>query len=65
MQLFQTLHSLGNFGVFYPFFIYCYSKHDKKKNNTIYIKAAKIVSEYDQEIPQSQTADYPVAPQGL
>ena len=22
----------------------------------------KIVSEYDQEIPQSQTADYPVAP---
>ena len=25
---------------------------------------AKIVSEYDQEIPQSQTADYPVAPPG-
>ena len=25
---------------------------------------AKIVSEYDQEIPQSQTADNPVAPQG-
>ena len=24
----------------------------------------KIVSEYDQEIPQSQTADYPVAPRG-
>ena len=24
----------------------------------------KIVSEYDQEIPQSQTADNPVAPQG-
>ena len=24
----------------------------------------KIVSEYDQEIPQSQTADSPVAPQG-
>ena len=24
----------------------------------------KIVSEYDQEIPQSQTADKPVAPQG-
>ena len=24
----------------------------------------KIVSEYDQEIPQSQTADYPVAPGG-
>ena len=26
--------------------------------------AAKIVSEYDQEIPQSQTADNPVAPHG-
>ena len=25
---------------------------------------AKIVSEYDQEIPQSQTADSPVAPRG-
>ena len=25
---------------------------------------AKKVSEYDQEIPESQTADYPVAPQG-
>ena len=28
------------------------------------IKLAKIVSEYDQEIPESQTADNPVAPQG-
>ena len=26
--------------------------------------AAKIVSEYDQEIPQSQIADNPVAPRG-
>ena len=25
---------------------------------------SKIVSEYDQEIPQSQTADHPVAPRG-
>ena len=25
---------------------------------------SKIVSEYDQEIPQSQTADYPMAPRG-
>ena len=25
---------------------------------------AKIVSEYDQEIPQSQTADYSMAPRG-
>ena len=26
---------------------------------------SKIVSEYDQEIPQSQTADYPMAPRGI
>ena len=26
--------------------------------------SVKIVSEYDQEIPQSQTADNPVAPRG-
>ena len=26
--------------------------------------ATKIVSEYDQEIPQSQTSDYSVAPRG-
>ena len=30
----------------------------------LYLKAFKIVSEYDQEIPQSQTADNPVAQQG-
>ena len=28
------------------------------------ITRLKIVSEYDQEIPQSQTADNPVAPRG-
>ena len=28
------------------------------------VRNAKIVSEYDQVIPQSQTADNPVAPQG-
>ena len=28
------------------------------------IQQPKIVSEYDQEIPQSQTADNPVAPRG-
>ena len=32
-----------------------------KKN---YLKKSKIVSEYDQEIPQSQTADNRVAPRG-
>ena len=30
----------------------------------IHTKISKIVSEYDQEIPQSQTADNPVALQG-
>ena len=30
------------------------------KNETFHI--SKIVNEYDQEIPQSQTADNPVAP---
>ena len=34
-----------------------------KYEGKIYI-GTKIVSEYDQEIPQSQTADNPVAPQG-
>ena len=29
-----------------------------------HVRPAKIVSEYDQEIPQSQTADNPVAPRG-
>ena len=28
------------------------------------VLVTKIVSEYDQEIPQSQTADNPVAPRG-
>ena len=28
------------------------------------MRCGKIVSEYDQEIPQSQTADNPVAPRG-
>ena len=38
----------------------------KPVNLTYHLQApkAKIVSEYDQEIPQSQTADNPVAPQG-
>ena len=29
-----------------------------------FASGTKIVSEYDQEIPQSQTADNPMAPQG-
>ena len=30
----------------------------------IYFSVSKIVSEYDQELPQSQTADNPMVPQG-
>ena len=30
-------------------------------DNLLYLSEIKIVSEYDQEIPQSQTADNPVA----
>ena len=33
-------------------------------DNTLHCYRTKIVSEYDQEIPQSQTADYPMAPRG-
>ena len=29
-----------------------------------YVRPAKIVNEYDQEIPQSQTTDNPMAPRG-
>ena len=32
--------------------------------SSIYLKYVEIVSEYDQEIPQSQTAENPVAPRG-
>ena len=32
--------------------------------NSFQSSCAKIVSEYDQKIPQSQTADNPVAPRG-
>ena len=49
-------------------------RFDKKVNVTLtlccqmdfpkLIDTLKIVSEYDQEIPQSQTADNPVAPRG-
>ena len=35
----------------------------EKKISTNHIKT-KIVSEYDQEIPQSQSADNPMAPRG-
>ena len=33
-------------------------------NGLSQVIVSKIVSEYDQEIPQSQTADNPVAPRG-
>ena len=35
-----------------------------KKSAGHQVVLCKIVSEYDQEIPQSQTADNPMAPQG-
>ena len=35
-----------------------------KQINTIHVTKLKIVREYDQEIPQSQTADNPMAPRG-
>ena len=31
---------------------------------TVKVREPRIVSEYDQEIPQSQTADNPMAPRG-
>ena len=38
----------------------------KKIQNSLFLACSysKIVSEYDQEIPQSQTADKPMRPQG-
>ena len=41
--------------------IHVQSKKEGKDQESI---QSKIVSEYDQEIPQSQTADNPVAPRG-
>ena len=35
-----------------------------KMQNTSPLICTKIVSEYDQEVPHSQTADNPVAPRG-
>ena len=48
----------------YPLFlIFQRSMEDIKLKWCIY-NSSKIVSEYDQEIPQSQTTDNPVAPRG-
>ena len=40
------------------------NKRAKPIHNKLLLKNSKIVSEYDQEIQQSQTADNPVAPRG-
>ena len=40
------------------------SKKESKDQHLVFHLKAKIVSEYDQEIPQSQTADIPMAPRG-
>ena len=37
---------------------------EMQKLNQVLVKASEIVSEYDQEIPQTQTAYNPVAPRG-
>ena len=50
--------------VYHSYYNYYYGAVRQKKakcKNKIY---SKIVSEYDQEIPQTQTSDNPVAPRG-
>ena len=47
-----------------PFACPEFSVHEQNQRQTGSFVRTKIVSEYDQEIPQSQTADNPVAPQG-
>ena len=42
----------------------CIFENDTVKSNCPFQIFRKIVSEYDQEIPQSQTADNPVTPRG-
>ena len=37
---------------------------ERKVGNDWFESTVKIVSEYDQEMPQSQTADNPMAPRG-
>ena len=56
-NIFITIHEYANL-------IICISVHWMKVL-CLYIQLVpKIVSKYDQEIPQSQTADNPVAPRG-
>ena len=40
----------------------CQKNEKRKEKNKKRIQKVKIVNEYDQEIPQSQTADNPAAP---
>ena len=56
---FNTTYGLGENAL--KFRDSCQSGDLGSQNGTI---LAKIVSEYDQEIPQSQTADKPMAPRG-
>ena len=44
--------------------MHCRNKEESSLKYICLFFKAKIVSEYDQEIPQSQTADNPVAPRG-
>ena len=48
--------------------VYAYSCESEEVTNQVpekkFVYATKIVSKYDQETPQSQTVDNPVAPRG-
>ena len=46
------------------FFLCCNTKTENRAKCTKYETFTKIVSDYDQEIPQSQTADSLMAPRG-
>ena len=70
----QQDSQLGCFGCNFAE-IFAIFSHDCGLGRTLYVQSfrgkcvykkywSKIVSEYDQEIPQSQTADYPVALRG-
>ena len=63
-------HFCGGLRYLYRFYVLSIEKNKKicfvPAEGTFHgeISISKIVSEYDQEIPQSQTADNPVAPRG-
>ena len=52
---------LGGDAVYLISFFFGSGGHFIRRSVRMYISTSKTVSEYDQEIPQSQTADNPVA----